>query len=153
MRGQIPGLTTPSYAPSANASGLRTGPFPFVDDALLIIDGIPFNNNIGNYLNLNTFDFSSISAFSNTNALNFLGGVNSGAFVLTSKTGEGVVEPLLNSVRTQREVGMKYPMHPLDNPTKMVNGISLMRLPTARILEPLIRGSHIRFKRNFSIAW
>ncbi len=94
LRGQIPGLTIPSYASSANASGLRTGPFPFVNDALLIIDGVPFNNNICNYLNLNTFDFSSISAFSNTNALNFLGGINSGAFVLTSKTGEGVVEPL-----------------------------------------------------------
>jgi hypothetical protein len=95
LRGQIPGLTIPSYAPSANASGIRVRPEPFrfVTDALLIIDGVPFNNLIGNYLNLNTFDFSSVAALSNSNTLNFLGGVNSGAFVLTSKTGEGVAQP------------------------------------------------------------
>ena len=94
LRGRVPGLTVPSYFGVANSSGVRTGPFPFVNDALLVIDGVPFNNFIGQYANLNAFDYSSIAAFSNTSALNFLGGSNSGAFVLTSKSGEGVEGPL-----------------------------------------------------------
>lgn len=94
LRGKVPGLTIPAYVDLANASGLRTGPFPFVNDALLVIDGVPFNNEIGNYRNLNAFDYASIAVFSNTNALSFLGGTNSGAFVLTSKSGEGMNKPL-----------------------------------------------------------
>jgi hypothetical protein len=94
LRGRIPGLSVPSYFAAANSSGLRTGPFPFVNDALIVIDGVPFNNFISQYANLNAFDYSSIVAFSNTSALNFLGGANSGAFVLTSKSGEGIVGPL-----------------------------------------------------------
>lgn len=93
LRGRIPGLTIPAYVDLANYSGLRTGPFTFVNDALLVIDGMPFNNQIGGYLNLNAFDYSSIAAFSNTAALNFLGGANSGAFVLTSKSGKGITHP------------------------------------------------------------
>lgn len=95
LRGQVPGLAVPSYFNDASASGIRTGPYLLTNDALVVIDGIPFNNYIGHYLNLNAFDFTSISAFSNTNALNFLGGVNSGAFVLASKTGEGISEPMV----------------------------------------------------------
>ncbi|MBL7847073.1 MAG: hypothetical protein JNL40_06365 [Cyclobacteriaceae bacterium] len=95
LRGKVPGLTIPAYVDLANASGLRTGPSPFVNDALLVIDGVPFNNEIGNYRNLNAFDYASIAVFSNTNALSFLGGTNSGAFVLNSKSGEGMEKPLL----------------------------------------------------------
>lgn len=94
LRGQVPGIAVPSYFKDANASGIRTGPYTITNDALVVVDGIPFNNYIGDYLNINAFDFSSVSVFSNTNALNFLGGVNSGAFVLSSKTGEGIAEPL-----------------------------------------------------------
>lgn len=94
LRGQVPAFSVSPYFNQANASGIRTGPYPFTSQALIVIDGVPFNNYIGNYLNLNSFEFSSISAFSNTSALNFLGGINSGAFVLASKTGEGVTEPL-----------------------------------------------------------
>jgi hypothetical protein len=93
LRGTVPGLTIPAYFDLANASGLRTGSFTFAYDALLVIDGLPFNNEIGGYLNLNAFDYSSIAAFSNTSALNFLGGANSGAFVLTSKSGKDVTRP------------------------------------------------------------
>ncbi len=94
LRGRVPGLSVPSYFADANSSGLRTGPFPFVNDALIVIDGVPFNNFISQYANLNAFDYSSITAFSNTSALNFLGGANSGALVLASKSGEGIVGPL-----------------------------------------------------------
>lgn len=93
LRGRVPGLTIPAYFELANASGLRTGPFTFAYDALLVIDGLPFNNDIGSYLNLNAFDYSSIAAFSSTSALNFLGGANSGAFVLTSKSGKDITKP------------------------------------------------------------
>lgn len=94
LRGQVPGLTIPGYFDQVNTTGIRTGPFPYSNNTLVIIDGVPFDNSIGSYLNLNSFDFSSISAFSNTNTLNFLGGVNNGAFVLNSKTGEGNGEPV-----------------------------------------------------------
>lgn len=94
LRGQVPGLAVPSYFNDASASGIRTGPYTITSDALVVIDGIPFNNDIGYYLNLNAFDFASISTFSNASALNFLGGVNSGAFVLSSKTGQSIDEPL-----------------------------------------------------------
>ncbi len=94
LRGKVPGLTIPAYVDLANASGLRTGPSQTANDALLIIDGVPFNNEIGSYRNLNAFDYASIAVFSNTNALSFLGGTKSGAFVLTSKSGEGMDKPL-----------------------------------------------------------
>lgn len=94
LRGRVPGLTIPAYFDLANASGLRTGSSTLAYDALIVMDGIAFNNDIGSYLNLNAFDYSSISAFSNTSALNFLGGANSGAFVLTSKSGKDITKPL-----------------------------------------------------------
>ena len=103
LRGNVPGLTIPADFASAHFSGMRTGSSQFINDALVVIDGIPTNNYIGNYINLNTFDFSSITSFSNTNSLSFLGGANSGVFVLNTKNGEGITKPLIefNSFVTQ----------------------------------------------------
>ena len=65
LRGQLPGLAIPAYFSSTQFLGMRTGPYGYVRDALVVIDGLPFNNSIENYQNLNAFDFSSISIFSN----------------------------------------------------------------------------------------
>ncbi|MCS6973597.1 MAG: hypothetical protein N2044_05605 [Cyclobacteriaceae bacterium] len=93
LRGQVAGLSIPAYVANAGWAGLRQYSFTGVRNALLIVDGVPFNNSIGNYMNMNAFEYSSVATISNTNALSFLGGANSGVFVLTSKTGEGIERP------------------------------------------------------------
>lgn len=105
---------------------MRTGSVTPTNDALVMIDGLAFNTQIGSYLNLNTFDFSSISVFNNTGALNFLGGVNSGAFVLTSKTGEGVIRPTIevNSYSTYGWEEINGFQEPRDSEWKLSNAIA-----------------------------
>lgn len=102
LRGQALSINIPAYFANASSVGLRAGFLGSVKDANIIVDGVPFNNGIGNYLNFNAFEYSSIAVINNPNATLFMNGSNSGSFILTSKTGEGQKKPLfeVNSYMT-----------------------------------------------------
>ena len=89
LRGQVPSLYMPAYFISAPLSGLRTNSIGLIAGTNVIIDGLPFNNGVGTYLNTNAFEYSSISIASSANATSFINGSSNGSFIITSKTGEG----------------------------------------------------------------
>ncbi len=95
LRGKIPNLSIPAYAPGATA-GLRS------INSSLIVDGIPFYNLVTNYLPFNGFDYSSISSISNSNSLAALDGLQDGTLILQSKSGQGFNRPTfeINSFTT-----------------------------------------------------
>lgn len=108
LRGQALSIFIPAYVANASSVGLRTGYLGSIRDANVIVDGVPFGSAIGNYQNLNAFEYSSIATVNSPNATLFMNGSNSGSFVITSKTGEGYKKPLfeVNSFVTKgwREV-------------------------------------------------
>jgi hypothetical protein len=84
LRGHVPNMTMGSSI-NSSVSGFRN------ESPMVLIDGIPFNNSIGGYYNLNAFNFSSIAAASSGNALALYGGQGaSGAIILESKNGRDV---------------------------------------------------------------
>lgn len=95
LRGQAPALFLPSYFANAGLAGMRTGYFVTTRDAVILIDGVPFNNQISDYYNLNGLDIASISSISNSNAVSFIASTNSGAFIVQSKSAEGLTKPTL----------------------------------------------------------
>ncbi len=102
LRGQVPSLYMPAYFVNAPLSGLRTNSIGLIAGTNVLIDGLPFNNKIGMYLNTNAFEYSSISMASSPNATSFINGSNNGSFIITSKTGEGYTKPMFefNSTTT-----------------------------------------------------
>ena len=103
LRGQVPSLVmSPDYF-NASFAQFRVdfdhGPYPFLG-ATVVIDGVPYNSLVGKFFSLKAIDYSSISAVSSASPVSFLNGqtyetgsINSGAFLLASKTGEGLKRP------------------------------------------------------------
>ncbi len=87
LRGNVPNLSITPNAAYATG-GLRS------NASMLVIDGLPYANNIGHYYNLNSFEYSGVYALSSGNAAALYGGLGSnGAIMLQSKTGEGFSKP------------------------------------------------------------
>jgi hypothetical protein len=96
LRGQVPNLAMPAYFSAAMYAGMRVPNVPLTPggSATWLVDGVPFNNGISSFLNTNAFEYSSIAVTGSANATSFLQAGTAGAFVLTSKLGEGHVKPL-----------------------------------------------------------
>jgi len=87
MRGHVPGL---SQDPNV-LSGTST---LYTNSALLVIDGMPVAQSIGDYYNLNSFDYQNIYALTGGNSTALYGGPGAdGAYFLESKTGENFSRP------------------------------------------------------------
>ena len=82
LRGYYPGLALPPYAGnSANPNQM-------------IIDGVAIGESLSDYLTLNGFDYSSITATRSGNALTLIDQATSnGGLLLTSKNGRGYTKP------------------------------------------------------------
>ncbi|MCA6420402.1 MAG: hypothetical protein IM603_15015, partial [Cytophagales bacterium] len=94
LRGQVPSLGIPAYFANAQSTVLRNNIIGLTVNTNIMVDGLPFNNGIGRYLNTNAFEYSSISIASSANATSFINGSNNGSFFITSKTGEGHYKPM-----------------------------------------------------------
>lgn len=91
LRGQIPGLVI-SPCVITGVPGFRYEYYSRKNAAVLL-DGIPFNASIADYLNFNASEFSAITALPSPNSLSFLDLPTTGAISLTSKNGEGFGKP------------------------------------------------------------
>lgn len=88
LRGQVPNLVALPNAYNARGN-VRLG------NTSIVLDGIPFYNSLDRLLPLNTFDYRSVSVFSNPNVFTAMDGITDGAIFLESKTGQGHVKPML----------------------------------------------------------
>jgi hypothetical protein len=91
MRGQVPGLVISPYVVT-DVPGFRYE-YWNQKNASVLIDGIPFNASIADYLNFNASEFLTITAIPSANSLSFLDMPTTGAISLTSKSGEGFDKP------------------------------------------------------------
>lgn len=87
LRGRVPNLVISPYA-VLSAPGFRSEYYG-TQAATVMVDGVPFNGVIGSYLNMNAWEYSSITASPSTLALAFLDLPSNGIINLTSKSGAG----------------------------------------------------------------
>lgn len=91
LRGQVPGLVISPYVVT-DVPGFRYEYYS-QKSASVLIDGIPFNAAVADYLNFNASEISTITAIPQANSLSFLDLPTTGAISLTSKNGEGFDTP------------------------------------------------------------
>jgi len=130
LRGQVPGLMLSPY--------IRNYPANFRGRNLeMIVDGAPFNSLIMNYYNFNSFDFSDITFLSNRTTHSFIDSQNSGAIVLSSKSGSGYTKPTIefNSYGTYA----------------WWKGIGIGSVITSKPLEDYLLSNSIAFMNDFGL--
>jgi len=91
LRGQVPGLVISPFA-VLGVPGFRYEYYS-QKSASVLLDGIPFNASITDYLNFNASEFSEVTVVPSPNALSFLDLPTTGAVILTSKNGKGITKP------------------------------------------------------------
>lgn len=88
LYGQVPNLSAPVSFQNYDAAWRGHGA------PLLIVDGIPYNSTIGSITNVNGFEYSGLTVLNSMMAASPYGfSAGNGAFVLKSKTGEGLNKP------------------------------------------------------------
>ncbi|MBX2901520.1 MAG: hypothetical protein KF775_17850 [Cyclobacteriaceae bacterium] len=87
LRGRVPNLVISPYV-MLGPPGFRTEYYG-MQAATVLVDGVPFNGAIGEYLNMSAWEYSSITASPSALALSFLDVPNKGIISLASRSGAG----------------------------------------------------------------
>lgn len=91
LRGHVPGHNLPANLSFATSAGIR-------GRSTLVLDGIPFDNQIGAYTNMNAFEYAEVTAVTTPNATIPFGATPlGGGLFLRSKTGEGYDRPAVEA--------------------------------------------------------
>jgi len=87
-RGRVPGMQIDPYYQVDTLTWRNNSP-------LVVVDGVAFNQSIGNYYNLNAFEYDDMQMILGRNGTIAYGGGggNRGAIVLHSRSGEGFTKP------------------------------------------------------------
>jgi hypothetical protein len=88
LRGNAPSVYMNPAITAVSTIGMRN------NEAMTLIDGVPFSNEVFNYYNLNAFEFESVTVLGNATAAYPYGSIGiPGGFFLKSKSGENHSSP------------------------------------------------------------